>query len=87
MYLSVELCPWAVHACRSSSTSVKTGRIVLYELAIGMHVCMGRFAQLHIVRGRVCARFNPDEVNLLICYFVFRLQCIRAGTPERDKLY
>ena len=60
---------------------------VLYELAIGMHVCMGRFAQLHIVRGRVCARFNPDEVNLLICYFVFRLQCARAGTPERDKLY
>jgi hypothetical protein len=60
---------------------------LLYELAIGMHVCMGRFAQLHIARGRVCAHFNSDELNRQICYFVFRLQCTRAGTPEREKLY
>ena len=60
---------------------------LLYELAIGMHVCVGRFAQLHIARGRVFARFNSDELSRLICYFVFRLQCTRAGTPEREKLY
>ena len=60
---------------------------LLYELAIGMHVCMGRSAQLHIARGRVFARFNSDELNQQICYFVFRLQCTRAGTPEREKLY
>ncbi len=58
---------------------------LLYELAIGMHVCMGRFAQLHIARGRVFAHFNSDELNRLICYFVFRLQCTRGGTPERGK--
>ena len=56
---------------------------LLYELAIGMHVGMGRFAQLHIARGRVFVRFNSDELNRLICYVVFRLQCTRAGTPER----
>ena len=41
---------------------------LLYELAIGMHVCMGRFSQLHIARGRVFVRFNSDELNRLICY-------------------
>ena len=60
---------------------------LLYELAIGMHVCMGRSAQLHIARGRVFARFISDELNGLICYFVFRLQFTRTGTPEREKLY
>ena len=60
---------------------------LLYELAIGMHGYMGRSAQLHIARGRLFVRFNSDELNRLICYFVFRLQCTRAGTPEREKLY
>ena len=60
---------------------------LLCELAIGMHVCTGRFAQLHISCGRVFAHFNPDEPCQLICCFVFRLQCTRAGTSKCDKLY
>ena len=47
---------------------------LLCELAIG--IC-----------GRVFARFNSDELNLLIVHSVSLLQCTRAGTPERDKLY
>ena len=47
---------------------------LLCELSIG--IC-----------GRVFARFNSDELTRLSFHFVFRLQCTRAGTSERDKLY
>ena len=81
-YVSVLSMPVVLFQLRS-----RLAVCLLCELAIGMHVCMGRSAQLHIARGQVFAGFISDELTRLICYFFFCLQFTRTGTPEREKLY